>query len=185
MSEIKPWIRKSSQRLANCKVFGVSESVSICPRTQDEHNFYFIDTADWVNIVPLTADNEVVFIRQFRHGSEKITLEIPGGMIDPGEDPETAAVRECLEESGYQAGLIEPLGVLNPNPAIFPNQLHTYLARDCSLVAQIANTSTEHTEVELIALEALPELLQAGEIDHALVVATLWRMLYLESRSAM
>lgn len=178
MSDIKPWIRKDSKQLADCRVFSVSESTSVCPRTQDEHRFYFIETADWVNIVPITSDGEVVFIRQFRHGSEKITLEIPGGMVDPGEDPQVAAVRECLEESGYEAGSVESLGVLNPNPAIFPNRLHTYLAEDCRAVADIANTSTEHTEVVLVRYEDLPRLLESGEIDHALVVATLWRVLY-------
>jgi 8-oxo-dGTP pyrophosphatase MutT (NUDIX family) len=182
MSEIKPWIRKESRRLVDCRIFSVSESTSVCPRTQNEHQFFFIDTADWVNIVPVTSNNEVVFIRQFRHGSEQITLEIPGGMIDPGEDPETAAVRECLEESGYRAGKVEPLGVLNPNPAIFPNRLHTFLARDCDRVGEIANTSTEHTEVELVHLDRLPEMLRSGEIDHALVVATLWRVLYQDAR---
>jgi len=72
--------------------------------------------------------------------------------------------------------------VLSPNPAIFPNSLHTFVARDCRQVADIANTSTEHTEVVLIGLDELPALLQRGEIDHALVVATLWRLLYLERR---
>ena len=182
MSEIKPWIRKFTRQLADCRIFSVSESTSVCPRTDDEHRFYFIDTADWVNIVPITEDGDVVFIRQFRHGSEKITLEIPGGMIDPGEDPQAAAVRECLEESGYEAGPVESLGVLNPNPAIFPNRLHTFLARVCRAIADIANTSTEHTEVVLLPLKELPLRMQNGEIDHALVVATLWRMLYHELR---
>ena len=180
MAEIGVWKRKSSRRLADCRVFTLSESVSLCPRTRDEHQFYFIDSADWVNIVPVTSDQEVVFVRQFRHGSEKITLEIPGGMVDPGEDPQVAAVRECLEESGYKVGSIEPLGVLNPNPAIFPNRLHTYVAKDCSPVAEIANTSTEHTELVLVPMTDLPDMLQRGEIDHALVAATLWRLLYQE-----
>ncbi len=179
MSKIEPWVRKETRQLADCRIFSVSESISVCPRTDDEHRFYFIDTADWVNIVPITTDNEVVFIRQFRHGTEQITLEIPGGMVDPGEEPGTAAVRECMEESGFRAGQVESLGILSPNPAIFPNRLHTYLATECERVAEIANTSTEHTEVELVPLAQLPDLLQRGVIDHALVVATLWRMLYL------
>lgn len=184
MSEIKPWKRIATKKLADCRVFSVSESLSVCPRTSNEHRFYFIDSANWVNIVPMTPDNEVVFIRQFRHGSEKITLEIPGGMVDPGEAPAVAAVRECLEETGYQAKDVEALGVLNPNPALFPNQLHTYVARDCVRVEEIANTSTEHTEVTLVSLDKLPELLISGEIDHALVVATLWRLLYQTNTAA-
>ncbi len=178
MSEIKPWVRKSTRQLADCRIFNVNESTSVCPRTQNEHRFFFIETADWVNIVPITTDNQVVFIRQFRHGSGDITLEIPGGMVDPGEDPGTAAVRECMEESGFRAAETRSLGVLNPNPAIFPNKLHTFIATGCERVAEIANTSTEHTEVELVPLDALPDLLQRGVIDHALVVATLWRVLY-------
>jgi ADP-ribose pyrophosphatase len=159
----------------------VGESTSVCPRTHNEHQFYFIETADWVNIVPVTRSGEVVFIRQFRHGSEKITLEIPGGMIDPGEAAQVAATRECLEETGYEASRVESLGVLNPNPAIFPNRLHTFIARDCQLVGDIENTSTEHTEVELIPMTEIASRMQSGDIDHALVVATLWRMLYFES----
>jgi len=183
LSQIKPWLRKDTRLLADCRIFKVGESTSVCPRTQDEHQFYYIETADWVNIVPVTEDNQVVFIRQFRHGSEKITLEIPGGMVDPGEDASIAAVRECLEETGYEAKQVESLGVLNPNPAIFPNQLHTFVARDCRRIADIENTSTEHTEVELVPLDQLASLMQSGEIDHALVVATLWRMLYYEQRA--
>ena len=181
MSDIRPWVRKTSRKLVDCRVFTVSESTSTCPRTGNDHNFFYIDTADWVNVVPITADDEVVFVRQFRHGSEGISLEIPGGMVDPGEDPQVAAVRECLEESGYQAGSVESLGVLNPNPALFPNKLHTYVARQCEAIGKIANTLTEHTEVELVPMKDLPELLQSGAIDHALVAATLWRLLYLDA----
>ena len=180
MSEIRPWKRKASRKLVDCRVFTVSESTSISPRTGDDHTFFYLDTADWVNIVPITVDDEVVFVRQFRHGSEEISLEIPGGMVDPGEDPQVAAVRECLEESGYQAGSVESFGVLNPNPALFCNKLHTYVARQVEAIGEIANTSTEHTEVELVPMKDLPGLLQSGAIDHALVAATLWRLLYLD-----
>lgn len=180
MSVIKPWQRIASHEMVDCRIFTVNESHSRHPENGSEHSFYFINSGDWVNIVPITSSGEVVFIRQFRHGSEDITLEIPGGMVDQGEDPMTAAVRECLEETGYRAGEAQSLGVLNPNPAVFNNKLHTYVARDCEPVTEIANTATEHTEVELIPMSALPELMQSGQIDHALVVATLWRLLYLD-----
>ncbi|MBV1878117.1 MAG: NUDIX hydrolase [Pseudomonadales bacterium] len=176
---IKPWQRQSSKQLVDCKIFTVNESVSISPETAKAHNFYFINSTDWVNLVPVTANNELVCIRQYRHGFENITLEIPGGMVDPGESPAIAAVRECLEETGYEATEVESLGVLNPNPAIFNNRLHTYIARDVHCVADINNTSTEHTEVELIPLPVVKDKLMAGEINHALVAASLWRALYL------
>jgi ADP-ribose pyrophosphatase len=148
--EIAAWQRQRSRVVADCRIFTVNESTSLSPITQQAHQFYFLDTADWVNVVPITADNEVVLVRQFRHGSERITLEIPGGMVDPGELPAAAAARECLEETGYV--------------------VHSGAAID--------NQSTEHTEVQLVPLSQIPELLLSGEIDHALVVATLWRALY-------
>ena len=178
MNVVKPWVRKSSKQIADCRVLTVHESTSVSPESDEEHNFYFMETADWVNVVPVTAANELVFIRQFRHGSEKITLEIPGGIVDPGEEPAVAATRECLEETGYETDELVPLGVLNPNPAIFSNRLHTFIAPNARLVGEIANTSTEHTEVQLIPMAQVVDLLIAGEIDHALVTSTLWRMLY-------
>ncbi|XOV87696.1 MAG: NUDIX hydrolase [Pseudomonadota bacterium] len=176
--EVKPWERKSSRMLADCRIFSLFESTAVSPVTSKEHDFYYIETGDWVNVVPVTPANELVCIRQFRHGNEEITIEIPGGMVDLGEAPSAAAARECLEETGYEAGELVSLGVLSPNPALFPNRLHTFLAPNVKRVGDVANTSTEHTEVQLIPMAQLPEFLVSGEIDHALVVATLWRMLY-------
>ncbi len=136
------------------------------------------DTPPWVNIVPVTSDRQIICIRQFRHGTNSITLEIPGGLVDPGEDPASAAARECLEETGYQVDAVESLGTLSPNPALFPNTLYTYMATGATQRAPIANTEREHTEVELVPIDQLPGLLTSGEIDHALVVATLWRFLH-------
>ncbi len=177
-SEIKRWQRKGHHRVADCRVFTVNESVSVSPRDDSEHRFYFLDSPDWVNVVPVTPANEVVCIRQFRHGSEEITLEIPGGLVDAGEDPGAAAARECLEETGYGVDRLVSLGVLRPNPALFPNYLHTFLAPDVKKIGEIDNGTTEHTEVQLIPMSQIPDLLVAGEIDHALVTATLWRLLY-------
>lgn len=178
MESIKPWARKDKKLIADCRVLTIHESVSISPMTEQEHNFYVMDTTDWVNIVPVTDKNEIVCIRQFRHGSEEITLEIPGGMVDEGEAPDVSAARECLEETGYETDELISLGTLSPNPALFSNQLHTYLAPGVKRVAEVDNTSTEHTEVQLIPLEQVVDMLISGEINHALVAATLWRMLY-------
>ena len=176
--EIKPWRRQESRLVADCRIFSVKNSIAVSPSTGKARDFFIIDSADWVNVVPITEDNELVCVRQYRHGTEKITLEIPGGMVDPGETPRVAAARECLEETGYEASELLSLGRLSPNPALFPNSLHTWIARDVRATAEIQNQSTEHTEVQLVPLSQVPDLLLSGEIDHALVVATLWRALH-------
>ena len=178
MEGIKPWTRKDLQLIADCRVLTVHESTSVSPITDQEHNFYVMKTTDWVNVVPVTKNNEIVCIRQFRHGTEEITLEIPGGMVDPGEEPALSAARECLEETGFETDELISLGTLSPNPAIFSNQLHTFLAPGAQRIANIENTSNEQTEVQLIPLEQVVDMLVSGEINHALVAATLWRMLY-------
>jgi 8-oxo-dGTP pyrophosphatase MutT (NUDIX family) len=87
-------------------------------------------------------------------------------------------MRECLEETGYRASAVLALGAINPNPALFSNRLHTFYAEGVERVAEIQNTSTEHTAAVLIPLRELPQRLQSGEIDHALVAAALWRYLH-------
>ena len=157
----------------------VQEVTAISPKTSNAHDFFVLDTVDWVNVLPITADQEVVFVRQYRHGSDASSLEIPGGMVDPGEAPIVSAARECLEESGFRASHLTSLGVLNPNPAVFNNQLHTFVAENVVIEGDIQNTATEQTEVVLVPKAELTSYLLDGRIDHALVAATLWRYLYL------
>ncbi|MEX2489098.1 MAG: NUDIX hydrolase [Pseudomonadales bacterium] len=178
ISMIRPWHRKYYRQIADCRVFTVNESVSISPEDNSEHRFYVLGSPDWVNVVPITPAKEVVCIRQYRHGSEEITLEIPGGLVDPGEAPREAAARECLEETGYKVNELISLGRLRPNPALMGNSVHTFMAQGVTQIAQVDNGLTEHTEVELIPLSRIHDLLVAGEIDHALITSTLWRMLY-------
>ena len=179
---ITPWTRVATKVLLDLRIMKVQEVTAISPKTGNEHGFFVLDTVDWVNVLPITADQEVVFVRQYRHGSDDLSLQIPGGMVDPGEAPIVSAARECLEESGFRASDLKSLGVLNPNPAVFNNQLHTFVAEDVVIEADIQNTATEQTEVVLVPVADLTSYLLDGRIDHALVAATLWRYLYLHRR---
>ena len=172
------WREVGRESIADCRIFSVERSIAESPTGRSQHTFYRIRSADWAQIVPVTTAGEVVMIQQYRHGAQRVTLEIPGGIVEAGEDPGVAAMRECLEETGYRASAVMALGAVNPNPALFSNCLHTFYAEGVERVAEIQNTSTEHTALVLVPLRDLPGRLQSGEIDHALVAAALWRYLH-------
>jgi ADP-ribose pyrophosphatase len=178
-----PWRVIEEEHLQHCKVFDVQRATMESPLTGKPHPFFRIESPEWVNVVALTTADELVMVRQFRHGSRIVTLEIPGGLIDPGESPIEAGERELLEESGYRAGRLESLGSINPNPALFANRVHMLVALDCEREGEIQNTSTEHTSAELLPLAELPDVLRSGGIDHALVVAALYAFELWRTRS--
>ena len=178
-AETPQWRRVGSEMMADCRVFQVRRDMSINPRDGSQHNFYVLEAPDWINIVPLTADNKVVMIEQYRHGTDEVTLEIPGGMVDPGETPHETAARELLEETGYRASEVVLLGRTRPNPAIQNNWIHTFLARDVEFQSVPLFDGTEHTAVRLVPLTNVPQLISDGTINHALVVVGFhWLLLH-------
>jgi ADP-ribose diphosphatase len=174
---IQPWRTLTRKVTFRCRVFSVEQSSSVSPTDGSKHDFFRIGSVDWAQIVPVTRDGEIVMIRQFRHGSENITLECPGGLVDEGEEPAATAARECLEETGYRAASVQALSVVNPNPALFSNRLHAFYALDVEQMAAPQNHATEHTEVVRVPIAQLPALLRNDAIEHALIIGTLWRFL--------
>ena len=173
------WRRQGSEQLADCRVFRVRRDRSQNPRGGRVHDFYVIEAPDWINVVPLTDEGEVVLIEQYRHGAEEVSLEIPGGMVDEGESPREAAGRELLEETGYAASELVYLGKTRPNPAIQDNWIHTFLARGVEFRHEPVFDGTEHTVVRLVPLERIPSLIAEGKINHSLVVVGFhWLGLY-------
>jgi 8-oxo-dGTP pyrophosphatase MutT (NUDIX family) len=177
LSHAKLWREVGSEQLLDCRILQIYKSTAVSPESGEPHDFVRIRSVDWVQIIPITAAGEVVMVKQYRAGSGTITLEIPGGLLDPGEEPAAAAARECLEETGYGAKRVHAMGALNPNPALFTNRLHSFYALDVERVGDIRNEGNERTEVVLVPLRELERLLREDHIDHSLVAATLWRYL--------
>ena len=100
---VRPWKKVRSTPLGDFRIFKLRSDVSVSPRTGKEHDFFVLDSVNWVNVIAVTSDQQLVMVEQFRHGSNTVELEIPGGMMDPGDtDPVATAVRELREETGYE-----------------------------------------------------------------------------------
>ena len=169
----RKWRTLATERVYATPIFDLHKRRSVHAR-RGERDFYVIDPTDWVNIIPLTAQREVILVRQFRHGIGAFTLEIPGGMIDPEDkSPAAAGRREMQEECGYDSDDIVPLGRVHPNPAIQPNFCYSFLARNVKQVlAPHSNPAgSEETEVVTVPLKSIKELIASGKITHALVIA--------------
>ena len=133
--------------------------------------FSLIRAVDWVNVIALTRDEHVVLVRQYRPGIDSVCIEIPGGMVDEGEEPLVAAQRELLEESGYTAREWRRLGVVAPNPAIQNNRLHSFLALDAQPTHDMHLDGNEVLALDVTPLADVQAMLRSGRIEHALVVA--------------
>jgi ADP-ribose pyrophosphatase len=171
---LKPWIHEDHELVADQHIFQLYQMKAKSPRTGHYRRLSVLHATDWVNVVALTSDNEVVLVRQFRHGTREFTLEIPGGMVDPGETPAQAAGRELLEESGYAGDAPIALGAVSPNPALFNNHCHTYLIENCRKVAEPELDHGEDIEVLTRPLDEIPKIIASGGIDHALVICAFW-----------
>jgi len=172
---LDPWDELRRETLCRYKVFHVERVWRRSPRTGAEIGLFLVDTPDWVNVVPWTVDDELILVRQFRHGTGRFHLEIPGGLIDRADrDPAHAAERELREETGYAAESVRAIGSMAPNPAIQTNTLHTFMAQGCRRVGPPQLDPGEDLEVVLVPRAEVPELVRRGEIDHALVLAGLY-----------
>ncbi|MGA9521808.1 MAG: NUDIX hydrolase [Myxococcaceae bacterium] len=170
MSAPKEWKRVRPGLPADYGILTIREDTVADPRNGAEHPRVIIESTDWVNIIPVTVHDEVVLVRQFRFGIWANSLEIPGGMVDLGESPAHAAVRELKEETGYVPGRVIPLGFVHPNPAMQTNRCYTYLALGCHLAGETTLDAGEDIEVVLRPRKEIPELLRSEEITHSLVV---------------
>ena len=173
---VKKWDLAKSEQVTSNRVFSIRKDAAVSPVTGKQHDFFVIEAPDWVNIVALTGevDRDVVLIRQYRHGIRSETIEIPGGMIDPGETPLEAAKRELLEETGYASDEWVDLGAVVPNPAIQDNRCATFLARSAKKIEEPHFDSTEDIDTYTAPLSDVPGLVRTGQITHSLVICAFY-----------
>ncbi|NTU59457.1 MAG: NUDIX hydrolase [Deltaproteobacteria bacterium] len=179
---LKHWPVVESVVEKDFRIFSLRRDRAVSPRTGAAHDFFVLETRDWVNVIPVTPDGDVVMVRQYRHGIRQLTLEIPGGIVDhESEDPMDAAGRELLEETGYRAGRIVHLGSVQAQPALQNNFCHTYLALDAERVAEPDPDAGEDLQVVRFPLDDVPRRIRTGEISHGLVLAAFyWYELWLK-----
>ena len=172
---IRPWKLLGSEQGGDYRVFSVRSDRKVSPRTGREHVFHVLECVNWVNVIACTAEDQLVMVEQFRHGSNTVELEIPGGMTDASDtSPVAAGERELREETGYTGQDASVIGEIFPNPAIMSNVCHTVLVRNCSLTHPTSWDHGEDLVTRLVPIADLPKLVATGQIRHSLVVVALY-----------
>ena len=174
----KKWEILSSEYLIRRPWLTARKDVARLPDGRINGEYYVLEYPDWVNIIALTEEGQMVLERQYRHGLGNTCYELPCGVIEAGESPLEAARRELLEETGYAGGEWEEWMCLSPNPATSNNLAHSFLARGVKKVSGQHLDATEDIEVFLKDPEYVRELLVDNQILQALMAAPLWKFFF-------
>ena len=172
-SSLPRWEKGATRSLAATRIFDVQGVQFRHPVRGTEREFVVIDAPDWVNVLALTPDHRLVMVNQFRYGTDAFSWEIPGGVIDRGEDPVTAGVRELREETGYVGTSARLLGSVNPNPAIMNNRCHLVLVEGAAPSGALEWDPDEEIEVATLPADEAYAWAQSGRITHSLVLNAL------------
>ena len=172
--KIIKWKVISREVAFTANIFRYVKLKSESPTTGKVGDFDLIQCVNWVNVIAITKDQKIVFIKQYRHGTDAVTVEIPGGAVNHNEDPRLAAERELIEETGYTSSNWKHLGRVDANPAFMSNQCDTYLALDCEKTHDQEFDPFEEIEVYLRDVKDIRSMVTSGEITHSIVISALY-----------
>ncbi len=177
---IEPWITTAERVEYTTNIFKVLKRDMQIPSEDHKATFSILEAPDWINVIALTSDLEIILVEQYRYGIEKPTLELPGGVCDFGETPLETSKRELLEETGFKGKEFHDLGKVSSNPAMLTNYTHTFLITDCKRVSEQQLDGNERINVHLIPLKDFLDMVAHQEIHHSLVVAAAAKFLLSE-----
>jgi ADP-ribose pyrophosphatase len=167
------WQPVDSREDRRYNLFSVHLNRNRSPRTGKIHEFQVLKSPDWVAVIPVTPNNELVMVRQYRHGIEELSLEPPGGLVKDGQSPEQSAMEELEEETGYRAQEFHLLGWMHPMPAILTNRFYVYLAENVTPTGVLNPEETEEIEAVLVPVSQLNEYIRSGKITCSVMIAAL------------
>ena len=168
------WEKLGQTTKAKTVVFELQSVRYRHPARGTERDFVVVRAPDWVNVLALTPDGRLVLVRQFRFGIDAFSLEIPGGVMEVGEDPVEAGLRELREETGFTGMRARLLGSVHPNPAIQSNRCHIVLVEDAVRTASLEWDTDEEIEVTTVPAEEVFALARSGAVTHGLVLNALF-----------
>lgn len=171
--DLPRWEALAHTTIAKTRIFDVRSTRFRHPVRGTERDFIVIDPPDWVNVVALTRDGRVVLVQQFRYGIDGFSLEIPGGVIEAGEEPVIAGVRELQEETGYTGAPARMLGSVHPNPAMQSNRCHLVYVDEAEPTHPLAWDADEEMKVVTMPVEEVFALARTGGITHSLTLNAL------------
>lgn len=171
------WEILEDKKVYETPIFSLHQNKVLPDGTNNPALFYVLNAPEWINVIALTGDNQILLVEQYRHGIHETTLEIPGGMVDSGENPEEAAKRELLEETGFSSDSWVFLGKTSSNPAILSNYTHLYLAKNCVKTASQQTDGHEDIKIHTMPLVDFLQLVDDGIVHHSIVLAAVTKLL--------
>ena len=168
---IKDWQVLNRKLINDFGIVKIHTKQARSPRTGEVRDILAIDFPDWALVLAITPEKEVVMVNQYRHGIEQVCLELPSGLIDPGDSsPEVAAQRELLEETGYRSSGLIPLGECYPQPAVLSNRCYFFLAENAEKIQEPQMDEGEDIEILKFPLDDIGSMIEKGEINHGMVL---------------